>query len=162
MVSRPVSAFARHFTGCEAPVFMLHRLTQPGNNKGIMPEHLRRCLQYLVDNDYSFISLEQFIHAHVTKQPIPERAVAFTMDDGYLDQAEIAAQIFLEFNCPLTFFVITGMLDRTLWPWDVQLAWITGSSSKEILDTGITGHANHIAGEYGLSNGDLHAIQGER
>jgi len=141
MASRPVSAIARRITGHGVPVFLLHRLAPPGINKGITPEHLHRCLQYLVNHGYSLISLEQFIRAHTTKQPLPDRAVVFTMDDGYVDQAEIAAPIFLEFGCPLTFFVTTGMLDGMLWPWDAKLAWITRNSSKDILETGITGHA---------------------
>jgi peptidoglycan/xylan/chitin deacetylase (PgdA/CDA1 family) len=140
MASRPVSVVARHITGYGIPVFLLHRLAQQGNNEGITSQHLRRCLQYLIDNDYSFISLEQYIQALLNKQALPNRAVVFTMDDGYIDQAEIIAPIFLEFGCPLTFFVITGMLDNILWPWDAQLAWIIRITNKEILDTSILGY----------------------
>lgn len=57
------------------------------------------------------------------------------MDDGYLDQAQIAAPIFLEYNCPVTFFVITGMLDQTIWPWDAQASWIIESSTKTSLES---------------------------
>ena len=141
MASRPVTAVARHFIGYGVPVFMLHRIAHSDANVAMTPDHLRHCLQYLVDHDYSFISLEQFVHARATRQPLPDRAVAFTMDDGYVDQAEIGAPIFLEFGCPLTFFVITGMLDGTLWPWDAQLAWVTRTSPKAILKTGITGNS---------------------
>jgi peptidoglycan/xylan/chitin deacetylase (PgdA/CDA1 family) len=140
MASRPVAAIARHFIGYGVPVFMLHRMVHSDASASLMPDHLHRCLQYLVDHDHSFVSLEQYVHARATRQPLPERAVVFTMDDGYLDQAEIAAPIFQEFGCPLTFFVITGMLDGILWPWDAQLAWITRNSGKEILETAVTGH----------------------
>jgi peptidoglycan/xylan/chitin deacetylase (PgdA/CDA1 family) len=61
------------------------------------------------------------------------------MDDGYIDQAEIAAPIFLEYNCPLTFFVITGMLDQEMWPWDAQVSWIVETTEKQSLVTGVTG-----------------------
>lgn len=118
---------------------MLHRMVHSDANISMTPDHLRRCLQYLVDHDYSLISLEHYVHAQVSRQPLPDRSVIFTMDDGYVDQAGIAAPIFLEFDCPVTFFVITGMLDGTLWPWDAQIAWITRNSEKQILDTGITG-----------------------
>jgi peptidoglycan/xylan/chitin deacetylase (PgdA/CDA1 family) len=140
MASRPVTAVARHFIGYGVPVFMLHRMVHSDANISMTLDHLRHCLQYLVDHDYSFISLEQFVHAQATRQPLPDRSVVFTMDDGYVDQAEIGAPIFLEFGCPLTFFVITGMLDGKLWPWDAQLAWITRNSGKETLETGVTGH----------------------
>jgi len=53
------------------------------------------------------------------------------MDDGFLEQGKIAAPIFLEFKCPLTFFVITGMLDKTLWPWDAKVSWIIDNTKKK-------------------------------
>ena len=103
------------------------------------PEHLRRCLDYLVENHYTIISLEQLVLALKNHQTLPRKAVVFTMDDGYIDQAEIAAPIFLEFNCPLTFFVITGMLDQSMWPWDAQVSWIVETTEKQSLLTEITG-----------------------
>ena len=115
----------------------------PGAGR-ITPAHLRRCLNYLADRNYTFISIEQLVLALINKQPFPARAVAFSIDDGYADQAEIAAPIFLEFDCPLTFFVITGMLDETLWPWDAQVAWIFETSPKPSLQAQVTGQALSI------------------
>ncbi|MEN8205332.1 MAG: polysaccharide deacetylase family protein [Pseudomonadota bacterium] len=139
LASRPVAAVVGRFLGSGVPVFMLHRMNSNDCSLvgGTQANHLRQCLQYLVENDYTFISLEQIVTALGSRQPLPPRAVAFTMDDGYADQAKIAAPIFEEFNCPLTFFVITGMLDQALWPWDAQVAWITGISKKTTLDTAV-------------------------
>ena len=120
---------------------MLHRMTYEGHpdTGRSTPEHLRRCLDYLVENNYTFISLEQLVLALKNHQTLPRKAVAFTMDDGYIDQAEIAAPIFLEYNCPLTFFVITGMLDQSIWPWDAQVSWIVETTEKQSLVTEIAG-----------------------
>ena len=137
LASRPVATVASRIIGSGVPIFMLHRMDSNECNiaGGTRPDHLRRCLQYLVDNNYAFISLEQLVTTLRSGQPLPPRAVVFTMDDGYADQAKIAAPIFEEFNCPLTFFVITGMLDQALWPWDAQIAWITGTSEPANLQT---------------------------
>jgi peptidoglycan/xylan/chitin deacetylase (PgdA/CDA1 family) len=139
LASRPVASVADRLLGRGVPIFMLHRVDSSdcGIVSGTQPEHLRQCLQYLVNNGYTFISLEQIITALGNGQPLPPRAVAFTMDDGYADQAKISAPVFEEFNCPLTFFVITGMLDQSLWPWDAQITWITGESKKATLDTAV-------------------------
>ena len=130
--SRPVSALGDFLFGHGFPIFMLHRM-QHGNEpySGITPNHLRRCLQYLVDRNYQFISLEDVVLSLKNNKPLPPNGVAFTMDDGFADQAEIAAPIFLEFNCPVTFFVITGMLDNKLLPWDVIATHLINSSKKE-------------------------------
>jgi len=120
LASRQITSIAHHLFDCGTPIFMLHRITaheQQAEGK-IDPDHLRNCLQYLHKNNYTCISLEQLILSLQHNKPLPAKTVCFTMDDGYIDQAQIAAPIFLEFNCPLTFFVITEMLDHTAWPWD--------------------------------------------
>jgi peptidoglycan/xylan/chitin deacetylase (PgdA/CDA1 family) len=139
LANRPVAAIASHYFGHGIPIFMLHRMDtgENGTVGGTRPDHLRRCLQYLVKHGYVFLSLEQLVTELKNGRSPPPRAVSFTMDDGYADQANIAAPIFKEFKCPLTFFVITGMLDQILWPWDAQVAWITGASKRATLETSV-------------------------
>jgi peptidoglycan/xylan/chitin deacetylase (PgdA/CDA1 family) len=121
-----ITAFANYFIGRSVPVFMLHRMISPEFSipGGISEAYLRQCLQYLKKNHYHFLSLESLVQALRNHEPLPARSVVFTIDDGYLDQAQIALPVFEEFGCPITFFVITGMLDQTLWPWDAQIAWL--------------------------------------
>ncbi|MDH5611254.1 MAG: polysaccharide deacetylase family protein [Gammaproteobacteria bacterium] len=131
LASAPVSAIATSFLGHGIPIFMIHRIKVEGqSNSGISPDHLRRCLRYLKDKDYTFVSLEDIIGSLNNQITLPKKSVSFTMDDGFLEQAEIAAPIFLEFNCPLTFFIITGLLDQILWPWDAQVSWIIDNTNK--------------------------------
>lgn len=126
-----VSALAASVFGCGLPVFMIHRIKVPGQtNSGICPDHLRRCLSYLAENGYTFVSLEEVVLSLRNQTPLPEKAVVFTMDDGFLEQATVAAPIFLEYNCPLTIFVVTGMLDQVLWPWDAQVSWLINNTEK--------------------------------
>jgi len=137
LASRPVTAIAHRFFGCGVPIFMLHRAdsAKHSNAGGTRPEHLRRCLQYLVEHNYNCISLQQLVTTLRDGQSLPHKSVVFTIDDGFTDQAEVAAPIFEEFNYPLTFFVITGMLNQVLWPWDAQVAWIAETSAIESLQT---------------------------
>jgi peptidoglycan/xylan/chitin deacetylase (PgdA/CDA1 family) len=141
LASRPITALASRFMGNGLPVFLLHRMAQEGRATSgkVTADHLRRCLQYLIDNGHTFVSLEHVILALESKLALPPKAVAFTMDDGFVDQAEVAAPIFLEFDCPLTFFVITGMLDQAMWPWDAQVSWIIETTQKTSLETDVAG-----------------------
>ena len=141
LASRPVSAIARLFFSRGIPLFMLHRMTHtslPDNGK-TTSRHLRRCLRYLVRNKYNVISLERLVLALRNEEALPPKPVVFTLDDGYVDQADIAVPIFSEFDCPVTFFVITDMLDRNLWPWDAKVSWIIETTGKTSLNTTISG-----------------------
>ena len=114
---------------------MMHRMQMSNESDGgITEKQLRRCLQYLVDHDYQFIALEDLALSLKENRPLPPNGVVFTMDDGFADQAEIAAPIFLEFNCPVTFFVITGMLDQKLLPWDVKASYLINASKNESIN----------------------------
>jgi len=135
LASRPVSAMATRALGRGIPIFMVHRIVVQGQpNTGNTPDHLRRCLRYLRESGYTFVSVEEIILALKDKTPLPDKSVAFTMDDGFADQARIAGPIFLEFDCPLTFFVITGLVDQALWPWDAKVSWLIDNSKQSVLE----------------------------
>jgi len=126
--------------GNGVPIFMLHRMQDKSLSiNGTPAEHLRKCLHHLTSNGYSFMSLEELLRSLHKRRPVPKKSVVFTMDDGFADQLEIAAPIFLEFNCPVTIFLITGMLDNILWPWDDMLAHIIHSSQSKKIDISLEG-----------------------
>ncbi len=137
LANQKITSLAHRLFNCGTPIFMLHRIANYGEPKEgrTNPEHLRRCLEYLQKNNYTCISLKTLVSALYNNESLPAKSVCFTMDDGYLDQAEIAAPIFIEYNYPLTFFVITGMLDQTIWPWDAQASWIIESSKDACLES---------------------------
>lgn len=101
-----------------ATIFMLHRFRDDSRGiHGCEASNLRRGLDYLVRNGYEFISLADLFERLGGRGRLPKGAVAFTIDDGYIDQARVAAPVFAEFGCPVTTFVSTGFLDRKLWFW---------------------------------------------
>ena len=71
------------------------------------------------------------------------------MDDGYIDQAQIAAPVFLEYNCPVTLFVITDMLDHIAWPWDAKVSWIIETSQQSSLES------SAVIKQLGINNGKI-------
>jgi len=113
-----VSAFATRLVGCGIPIFMLHR-TYPDNTPGEIqtPAHLRRCLNYLKIKGYHFTSVAEILHSITSNTPLPRKSVAFTIDDGFHDQASLAAPVFIEFGCPVTIFLVTDFIDGKSWPW---------------------------------------------
>jgi peptidoglycan/xylan/chitin deacetylase (PgdA/CDA1 family) len=108
-----------------ATIFMLHRFQDPERGvAGCDSAYLRRVLTYLRRNGYELIGLDELFNRLAGRGPQPRGAVAFTIDDGYLEQATVAAPVFAEFGCPVTTFVATGFLDRVLWFWWDRIEYV--------------------------------------
>lgn len=149
LASRPVSYLAETFVPDGIPVFMFHRFASAENGvTGHDTAYLHKCLHYLKQHDYHFVSLEQVINALRNNRSLPKRSIAFTIDDGFLDHATIAAPIFIEHQCPVTIFLITGMLDGELWPWDDKIAYLINNAQRST----ITFKLNEITSSFSLSD----------
>jgi len=107
-----------------ATVFMLHRFRDDSRKTGgFPPEVLRTVLARLRRDGYRFLSLADLVDG-LARGEVPARAVVFTIDDGYLDQATIGAPVFAEFDCPVTTFLTSGFLDRKLWFWWDRIEYV--------------------------------------
>jgi peptidoglycan/xylan/chitin deacetylase (PgdA/CDA1 family) len=113
-----------------AVVFMLHRFQDPETGvEGHDPQVLRQGLAYLRKQRYKLLFLEELLVMLLDGRPLT-RAVVFTIDDGYLEHATVAAPLFAEFDCPVTTFVTTGFLDGRLWFWWDQIEYIFDHSKR--------------------------------
>jgi len=123
-----------------ATVFMLHRFRDGASGTtGLDARLLREGLEYLRRNRFELISLDELFRRLAGDGPPLRGAVAFTLDDGYRDQAEVAAPIFREFDCPVTTFLTTGFLDRTLWLWWDKIEYIFKQTSVPSFETTLNG-----------------------
>lgn len=126
IISQPIvyRAFS-FFTRNNVIIFFLHRFEDADNDvQGYSAAVLEESLSFLQREGYRFVSLAEIIQNHAGDGARLNKAVCFTMDDGFLDQATIAAPIFEKYSCPVTVFLITGFLDGKLWPWDEQVRYI--------------------------------------
>lgn len=112
--------------GAIGVVYMLHHVTKK-NPKGIptnedlkvSPEFLEKIILKYKRRKFDFISLDE-LNAIISSNKLPERPfVAFTIDDGYLDNYTQALPIFENLHVPFTVFVATDFIDKKaiLW-WD--------------------------------------------
>lgn len=129
-----VPSFVRHLQRDYATIFMVHRVRGGDPSiAGLDSDDLRRGLLYLRRNGYELVSLQDLFRRLGGNGPRLRGAVAFTLDDGYLDQAEVAAPIFREFDCPVTTFLATGFLDGTLWLWWDKVEYIFSNTRRPSL-----------------------------
>ncbi len=120
-----------------AAIFTLHRLAMPELAfRGQDPQLLRECLSYLRKHRYELLPLKEIFRRLAGEGPPLRRAVGFTIDDGYLDQAEVGGPIFAEFDCPVTTFVCTGFLDRELWMWWDKIEYVFRHTSRPAVTVG--------------------------
>lgn len=113
---------------------MLHRLAdREAGTPGTDPEELRQTLGFLRRRGYPLVSVEDLLEGLRHGDPARDLGVAFTLDDGYREQAHVAGPIFAEFDCPATVFLTTGFVDGELWQWWDKVDFIVNATSRSNL-----------------------------
>lgn len=135
LTAKPFSGIWAPFKRGRGTIFMLHRFTDHDlGSTGHDPSLLRSALAYLRRERYELVSLTELFRRLGEGASRVDRAVAFTMDDGYLDQATVAGQIFADFDCPATTFVTSGFLDGTVWFWWDRIEYVLQHTARAALD----------------------------
>lgn len=117
------------------PVFLMHRFTDSARGVcGHSPELLDQALNYLHTHGHTVISLRQIVQAMISGSTLPDNSVAFTIDDGFYDQAEVAVPIFEHYDAPVTIFLATDMQQKQHWSWDYQLEYLFKYTDKNTAD----------------------------
>ena len=118
----------RPWSGGLGAILMLHHVCDssdgefaPNAHLTVSPKHLENTLQFLRRQKIDIVSMGEVVKriANGQKSANAKPFVAITFDDGYRDNAEIAAPILRQYDAPYTIFVATGLIDGTadLW-WD--------------------------------------------
>ena len=116
----------------KAVIFMLHRMSAPDSlYTGHSAEFLDHALSYLSRKGYNFVSLEDVFKNIKEGGPPLKKAIAFTLDDGFIDQARIAVPIFIKYKCPVTVFLITEFVDGGPPPWDAFVKHVFYKTDKK-------------------------------
>lgn len=89
----------------------------------ISPKQFQRIMQFLYEEGYCSVSLEQVCHS---SQSLPEKSVVITFDDSYESIYSHAFPIMEKYGFTGTIFVITGYVGKKN-HWDVNLGGITFS-----------------------------------
>lgn len=101
------------------PILMYHYVSVPPEDAdnyrvglSVTPGEFRRQMQYMADNGYHPVALDEVIYALAQGQPLPENPVVISFDDGYADMYTNAFPILQEFGFTATFFVVTEWIDQ--------------------------------------------------
>lgn len=114
------------------PVLCYHDVTpkNPNNNELLVnPEKFKEQLQYLKDNNYTPITLDELYDYLRNNKPLPEKPVVITFDDGYKGNYEYAYPLLKEFKFPATVFMISNYVGAP--------DFMTADQLKEMSNNGI-------------------------
>jgi peptidoglycan/xylan/chitin deacetylase (PgdA/CDA1 family) len=144
VVSRPgIGRLLGRLRAERGAILMLHRFARPAREArpgdgdppthGHDPQRLRSLLAYLRATGVQLVQVEELIEAYRSPEPRPGPMLAFTVDDCYPDLLDIGAPVFAEFDCPVTGFVVPGVVDGASWFWWDQIEWIARHAARPAL-----------------------------
>jgi peptidoglycan/xylan/chitin deacetylase (PgdA/CDA1 family) len=103
-------------SGGRAAILMYHRVAEVARDPFELctpPEAFRAQLAHVASR-YAPMALDELARA-AGEGALPDRAVAVTLDDGYLDNLTTASPILLEHEIPATFFVTSHETSEYWW-----------------------------------------------
>jgi peptidoglycan/xylan/chitin deacetylase (PgdA/CDA1 family) len=128
----PYRYWPRAIKGNFIPIFMLHRFEcNDLKITGHSTELVENCFEFLRKNNFDIISLEKAVSLYGSKVILDRPTVAFTIDDGYRDQYEVGLDVFKKYDCPMTYFITTEMMNGKEWMWDSKLEFLFDESIRQ-------------------------------
>jgi len=90
----------------------------------------RKQMEVLARN-YHPVTVEDIRLFLAARKPMPPRAVAVTFDDGYADNAEVAAPVLNHLGIPGSFYLTVDSVDTGSWPWFCRLRRAFATTKKK-------------------------------
>jgi peptidoglycan/xylan/chitin deacetylase (PgdA/CDA1 family) len=114
---------------------MYHRIADiKGDRNALSPEKFEKQLQYLSNNGYSTINMNQLYEHYATGLKLPPNPVCLTFDDGYADNLYTAMPILKKYNMIGNVFVISDWIGKENKWEDFGKAPTVTMTEKELLE----------------------------
>lgn len=164
------------------PVLYYHSIDPSEANELILsPERLKKQLQYILDEGYTPLTMNQLYEHLTNNKEIPKKSIVINFDDGYMDNYTYAFPILKELGIKATFFIITNGINDgyymskeqliemdkagmdimahteshphlSKYPYEIQLGELT--RSKQVLEEILGKPVDFLAYPYGSYNED--------
>lgn len=125
------------FSAIASVILQYHHVSDDTpKSTSISPQQFAKHMQYLADNDFTVLPLNEVVDAIKKQQPLPNKSVVITFDDAYLDILENAKPILDQHQFPFTIFINPGIVDKG------SAHYLSWSQLKTMADDGVM-IANH-------------------
>lgn len=133
-------AFQPAFGAADHGVVLLYHHVSESTppSTSVTPDRFRQHLDYLSDNGFNVIPLDELLSKGLSGEALPENAVAITFDDAYISVFTEAAPMLARRDWPFTVFLASQPLD------DEVQGYMTWQQAGELGDMGgaIGGHTH--------------------
>jgi len=94
-------------TASTLPILMYHHVSPAEGSLTTTPARFAGQLRWLAEHGYRTVGAEE-VRQFLSGQPLPDKSIVLTFDDGYLDNWVYAHPVLKEFGMKALLFVITG------------------------------------------------------
>lgn len=104
-----------HANARPVPILMFHEVgyvekKEYSDANYILKDNINRKFQYLIDNGYTTITMNDLYENWVNGKELPEKPVVLTFDDGYASHFTHVKNMFKRLNIKGTFFIVQDRL----------------------------------------------------
>ena len=114
----------RYLNKSKVLIVTYHRFSTEDDGRSTAVKAFAAQLDHLKSH-YSVLSLSELERCLNNRQPLPLKAAAITIDDGFRDAYDIAFPQLRERGLPATLFAITDFVDQKIWLWTDKLRYLT-------------------------------------
>jgi len=155
-----------HFPSFSAVILQYHHVSdETPKSTSISPKQFEVHLQYLKDNQFKVLPLSELIDGIKNQQALPDKAVAITFDDAYIDLLTQAKPLLDKFAFPYTIYANPAVITRN--EKKASSHYLSWKQLKSMADEGVI-IANHgyehdslLRSDKGLTQVQWLAKQGE-
>lgn len=129
-----------HYYRDRVLVLMYHDLSPSATDRSELPvSRFARQLELMKENNFHWITMDDYRDFILHDKPVPENAVLLTFDDGYESMYKYAYPLLRKYNAPAAGFLIVDTVGNAKTPGVPKLTW---DQVKEMSRGGI-GFYNH-------------------
>lgn len=128
------------------PIIMYHQIKTSNLGKdAISPAEFESDLQYLYENNYNTITMNELIDFVYHEKDLPENPIMLTFDDGYLNTYVYAFPLIKKYNFKIVLSIIGKSTDdfTRVKEENINYSHLSWDKINEMLDSGLVELQNH-------------------
>lgn len=133
----------KKFGSKHGSILMYHSVGSNGHFFTVKPEVFEWQLIYLSKSDYIIVPLADIMDKVRTGKQIPEKTVAITFDDGYVDNYYTVFPTIRKYNIPISIFIPVDFIGKKRLVRGVRMEHMSWPQIREMHDSGIVDFEPH-------------------